>query len=410
MSTASEARLAGRRDPRLDFFRGVGMLIILTAHISGNSWADLIPARFGFSDATEIFVFCSGMASAIAFGRVFSEQGWAVGAARIMHRVWQVYWAHIAVFLTIAAMMIVTDQMLGGDRYINMELNLAPFFAEPKPHLAGLMTLTYVPNYFDILPMYLVILALVPVVMAIARFGPPAVGFFVVALWAIAATGALNLPAEPTSQRMWFFNPFSWQLVFFTGFAFVRGWLKPPPVDRRLIVVSIAILALAAPVSCHYGYRCFAGYGSVPLFGDIHQALAPLIDKTHFGILRFVHFLALAYLAYVAAGEGGRRLSGAGVDIIRLVGQQTLAVFLAGLVTAQLLGVVLDRVGRTELSMALANLGGFAVLIAVAVMVSWFKSPPWKKPLPKPVRHADGASGDTASRMAQAPILSGRQI
>jgi len=50
------------RDPRLDFFRGVAMFIILLAHTPGNPWTLWIPARFGFSDATEIFVFCSGMA------------------------------------------------------------------------------------------------------------------------------------------------------------------------------------------------------------------------------------------------------------------------------------------------------------------------------------------------------------
>ncbi len=61
------------RDPRLDFFRGVGMFIILIAHITNNPWTLWIPARFGFSDATEMFVFCSGMASALAFGAVVSR-------------------------------------------------------------------------------------------------------------------------------------------------------------------------------------------------------------------------------------------------------------------------------------------------------------------------------------------------
>ena len=68
--TAAAAQVRPR-DPRLDFFRGLGMFIIFIAHLPWNSWALYIPARFGFSDATEIFVFCSGMASAIAFGRIF---------------------------------------------------------------------------------------------------------------------------------------------------------------------------------------------------------------------------------------------------------------------------------------------------------------------------------------------------
>jgi hypothetical protein len=81
------------RDVRLDFFRGVCLVIIYIAHIFDNPWAQAIPARFGFSDATEIFVFCSGMASAVAFGTVFERRGMLIGIARIAHRCWQVYWS-----------------------------------------------------------------------------------------------------------------------------------------------------------------------------------------------------------------------------------------------------------------------------------------------------------------------------
>ncbi len=80
------ARASSPRDPRLDFFRGIAMFIILIAHIPRNPWTSWIPARFGFSDATEIFVFCSGMASALAFGAIFARAGLAMGALRIAHR------------------------------------------------------------------------------------------------------------------------------------------------------------------------------------------------------------------------------------------------------------------------------------------------------------------------------------
>jgi hypothetical protein len=98
-NSAAAAGTASMRDPRLDFFRGMTMFIILIAHTPGN-WLTLwIPARFGFSDATEVFVFCSGMASAIAFGKVFRDQGVPMGTARVAFRCWQVYWAHIALFV-----------------------------------------------------------------------------------------------------------------------------------------------------------------------------------------------------------------------------------------------------------------------------------------------------------------------
>jgi hypothetical protein len=363
------------RDPRLDFFRGLGMFIILIAHIPTNPWADWIPARFGFSDATEIFVFCSGVASAIAFGRVF-EVGWRRGTARIAYRMRQVYWCHLCVFLATVAVLAAADGALGTDRYLRHDLNLWPFLDDPIRRLAEFAVLAYVPNYFDILPMYLVILALVPLVVAAARIGLHTAGTLVGSLWVLAALGLLDFTAETWSGRAWFFNPFAWQLLFFLGFAFGRGWLKPPPYDPRLMAAALAAIAVAAPFSCQYGWSCFAGWGDMPWLGEVHQALAPVIDKTHLGAFRVVHFLAIAYVARAMAGEGGRRLHGALVARVRQVGRQTLAVFLTGLVLAQGLGVVLDVAGRDVAAVALANLGGCGLLMLVAITAEWFKSAP----------------------------------
>jgi hypothetical protein len=111
-------------------------------------------------------------------------------------------------------------------------------------------------------------------------------------------------------------------------------------------------------------------------------------EKTDQGVLRFTHFLALAYLCYAAAGEGGRRLAGSGawgatVGVVRKVGQQSLPIFLTGMVAAQAAGALLDVTGRDPLPLALVNLAGFALLIAVAYLVAWFKSQPWRRP-PQP--------------------------
>ena len=382
------------RDPRLDFFRGLGMFIILVAHIPANPWADWIPARFGFSDATEIFVFCSGVASALAFGRVFETAGWARGAARIACRIWQVYWCHLGVFLAVIAALAAADLALGTDRYLRHDLNLWPVLDDPVRRIAEFAVLVYVPNYFDILPMYLVILALVPLVVAAARIGLHLAGALAGGLWVLACLGLLDFMAETWSGRAWFFNPFSWQLLFFLGFAFGRGWLKPPSYDPHLMAAALAATAVAAPFSCQYGWSCFAGWGHVPWFGEVHQALAPLIDKTHLGPFRIAHFLAIAYVARVMAGEGGRRLHGALVARVRQVGRQTLAVFLAGLVLAQGLGVVLDVAGRDVATVALANLGGCGLLILVAVTAEWFKSSPWAKAGAESRSHAEADAAE----------------
>jgi hypothetical protein len=374
------AASAKPRDPRLDFFRGIGMFIILIAHITDNPWTLWIPARFGFSDATEMFVFCSGMASAIAFGGVFAKAGWAMGTLRIAHRVWQVYWVHLGVFFVTLVLMLALNMTGIFPRDEVGALNLYPFLNTTGPNLIGLLTLTYVPNYFDILPMYLVILALIPVMMALARVDVRLVMLMSVGLW-MAATAGLNIPAElwfeKPSTRTWFFNPFAWQLVFFTGFAMMSGWLPAPPVRRWLIWVAVALVVLSVP----FAWGKIITH--VEVIRDIRSAGAVLIDKSDFGVFRYVHFLALAYLAWVAVGPAGARLrqggwTGKAIALVSRVGQQSLAVFAASMVMARVLGAVLDLAGNGPLAALGVNLAGFAAIIGVAKLAAYFKGQPWK--------------------------------
>ncbi|MBX3526174.1 MAG: OpgC domain-containing protein [Rhodoblastus sp.] len=366
------------RDPRLDFFRGIGMFIILVAHIPWNPWTNWIPARFGFSDAADLFVFCSGMASALAFATVFDRNGLLLGALRILHRVWQVYWAHIGGFFVVLGLIASADQWLGTSRYAE-GLLIGPVLADFKSYIGPIMSLRFIPNYFDILPMYLAILAMIPAMMALERIhrGLPIAASL--ALWLAAQFGYFQLSADSATGRAWFFNPFGWQLIFFTGFGFMRGWLPAPPRDARLALLAVAFVLIAAPVSCQESFSCHAGWGYAPALGAIHQWLEPAIDKTNIGALRYLHFMATAYLAFLAVGPQGRNLHGFVAERIRRVGQQTLAVFLTGLVAAQALGMVLDFIGRGFIASATVNIAGFAILVAAAAIVAWFKAPPWSK-------------------------------
>ena len=391
------------RDPRLDFFRCIAMFIILLAHTPGNAWTSWIPARWGFSDATEMFVFCSGMASAIAFGRTFDRAGLGLGTARVVFRIWQVYWAHIWMFFAIATLLAAIDQSGAYDKVYIGTLNLWKVFADPGPQLVGLFTLTYVPNYFDILPMYMVVLALMPLVVALSRVSLFLSAGVVIVLWLaaqerlLAAVGLsglhLNLPAEPWSDRQWFFNPFGWQLVFFTGFALMRGWIPAPPINKALLIVAGIIVIANVPLS-NIGVRAVSrewfglAFETNPVI-EWRVANKGLIDKSDFGILRYVHFLALAYLGYALAGHKGARLMARGTSLaarvwehilplIIKVGQQSLAVFIFSMVLARVNGFVLDNIGRNAWTWTMVNVTGFGLLILCAYGAGWFKSQPWR--------------------------------
>jgi hypothetical protein len=334
------------------------------------------------------------MASAIAFGRTFDRAGWTLGTGRVGFRVWQVYWAHIGMFFAIATLLAAFDHFGDFDKTYIGTLNLWKFFADPGPQLVGIFTLTYVPNYFDILPMYMVILVMMPLMMALSRVSVWAAFAAIGLIWLFAqravldALGLVDLhlgfPAEPWSDRKWFFNPFGWQLVFFTGFAFMRGWIPKPPVHPVLILLALVIVIGNIPLS-NIGVREF-GFDWAR---DWRIANRELFNKSDFGILRYVHFLSLAYLCWAAAGEGGARLRAVGTGVVARawrvllrmilkVGQQSLAVFVFSMVFARFSGFVMDQIGRTTWNMVLANCVGFASLILVAYSVAWFKSHPWR--------------------------------
>lgn len=376
------APAAGPRDARLDLFRGLAMLIIFVAHVPENPWGLAIPARFGPSDAAEMFVFCSGFASALAFGGTFRRHGMALGCLRIANRCWQLYWSQFCLVLATAALLHWATQAVGTRDYL-ADPYLRPLFEEPGRALLGLLSLTYVPNYFDILPMYIAVLAMVPVMVGLARLDPRLPLAMSAGLWLLAFATHLGPPAEWWSDRTWFFNPLSWQLLFYTGFAFASGWLRPPPADRRLVWLAVAVVLVLAPVNSWW-----------PLWRPqalqaVSDALLPWVDKQYFAPLRLLHFLALAYLALRLVDRFPGLLAHPLAAPVVKVGQQALPVFLTSIVLAQAAGILLDLAGRGALAAAAANLGGFAVLVGVAYLMAYVKGEPWRR-APTPAASGPG--------------------
>ncbi|KRE00511.1 hypothetical protein ASE61_20955 [Bosea sp. Root670] len=390
MAAASTAPAKRPRDERLDLFRGLTMLIIFVAHLPENSWNGWIPARFGFSSGAELFVFCSGIASALAFGSVFTRRGWWLGTARIAYRIWQVYWAQIGLVLALIALAAALDRFLG---LAVVAQQFQPLLADPENALLGLATLSWQPDYLDILPMYLVILALVPVMM-LGRRLHAALPFLIAAtLYAAVWATGFNLSGNPWNGAGWFLNPFAWQFIFFIGFFIAMKWLPMPPFgDRRLMLAAALFLLLSVPLS-------FWGIlEHWPLAQAARDLVIPASEKSDLHILRVLHFLALAYLVLSLIEPWRDRLDRGAGHLLILIGRQSLACFLASVVLARLLGTIADMAGRSEPVVAALNLTGFALILATALAVGWFKSAPWAGPGRRPL------AGPRSEPAAQVPL------
>lgn len=366
------------RDPRLDFFRGLSLFTIYVAHTSYNWLWDYIPARFGFSDAADLFVFISGYAAAIAFGGTFIRAGFVTGVARVLNRCWQLYLAHIGLLFAIIVASVTGTKIFKID-YVQT-LGIDRLVAQPVQAIFELFTLTYIPHYLDILPLYIVLLAMIPAVMLLARARPLLVPIASVALYGVAHVWNLEFVADRDSGAGWMFNPFDWQLIFYTGFSISRGWLKPPRVSWWLIVpaASLVIFAFIAKVTDGNSGVMWLDNGI-----SVAQAIA---DKRNLDPLRYLHFLAIAYLVVSALRGHEALLNGWWAQPILTLGRQGLAVFVVVSIAPVPSAMIFEQIGTGPLAQIGINLAAFLSMYGVARLVGWIKSTPWKtrNAAPKP--------------------------
>src|SRR5438128_5039379 len=149
------------RDLRLDLFRGIALWLIFLDHIPSNvvSWVTI--RNYGFSDATEIFIFISGYTAAFVYGRAMDERGFIVSGARILRRAWQIYVAHIFLFAIYMAEISYVATSFENPLYAE-EMNILDFMKQPDQTIVEALLLKFKPVNMDVLPLYIILLLLFP--------------------------------------------------------------------------------------------------------------------------------------------------------------------------------------------------------------------------------------------------------
>src|SRR4051795_5256030 len=143
------------RDVRLDLFRGIALWLIFLDHIPSNivSWVTI--RNYGFSDATEIFVFISGYTAAFVYGRAMRERGLTVASARVLKRAWQIYVAHVFLFAIYLAEIGYVAQSFDNPLY-GEEMGILDFIKSPDVTIMQALLLKFKPVNMDVLPLYIV--------------------------------------------------------------------------------------------------------------------------------------------------------------------------------------------------------------------------------------------------------------
>ena len=306
----------------IDFWRGFALITIFVDHVPGIVFEAYTYKNFGLSDAAELFVFLAGWSMRLLVDNPRRHLSTFMVALRLEGRAVTIFAAQL-VITQIALAMTAAGAIFLDSPLILQWNNAAAVFEDPVEAQLGLVMLTHQLGYFDILPLYVVLMLCAPILVVtdrIWRWLPLLLSFgvYVAALWS-----GFNLPTWPTEGR-WYFNPFAWQAVFTAGFVLAA----PAGPAASLWRHRTLLRWLSVPVLLAGTALAWIGYSPDPLSVPEPQ-LFFMFDKTFASPARIFHLLALVALLNGAFRWIERWASPIG-RFLSMLGRNSLKVFCVG--------------------------------------------------------------------------------
>jgi hypothetical protein len=312
------------------------------------------------------------------------RRGALVATMQVYHRVWQLYVAHIFIFMIYTAEVSYATLRLATQTY-SEELRLNNFLQEPHRAIIKTLLLQYQPELLDILPLYIVLLAVFPIVLWLQQRRPLAPLALSFAIYLLTLYYGWEPKTYPANDG-WFFNPFAWQFLFVVGAtagyaqsaaqAPIPHW---PWIPRAAIAVTVGVAIIKLSWLAH-GFSD----GIPALFYEQLWELAD--DKSDLSALRLVSFFAVTLTTVHFMRRDSAILRNPVSKLIILCGQHSLQVFCLGILLSVLGRFIVSSISSSIWMQLAVNLAGLALMIALAELMSWYKKksrPPAPSPLPQ---------------------------
>ena len=359
---------SGQRELRLDLFRGLALWLIYIDHVSPDilTWGTI--RSYGFSDAAEIFIFISGFTAALVYGRAMIESGVLIGTARVLRRAWQIYTTHLLVFLVLIGEIAYVTAVSKKSFYIQ-EMEVADFFNEPGQAMIQALLLRFRPLNMDVLPLYIVLMAFLPLVLMLARSQRDLPLILSIALYILTIRFDLHLSTH--RDGLWSFNPFAWQLLFvFGAWCALGGGRRISPIIDSPVTFWVAVLYLCAAFFITMTW--YFPYLETLLPAWLIRAIYP-ISKADFDVLRFAHFLALAVIALRLVPGDWPGLRSPWVRPLILCGQYSLQIFALGIALSFAGYVLLMELSAGVVLHVIVGIAGILIMCGVARVFTWYR-------------------------------------
>ena len=347
------------------------MIFIFIDHIPGNWFHYVTLQSLALSDAAEVFMFISGYTAAMTYGRVMLRDGILPAAVRVWRRMGQLYVAHLCLLVLFTVEIVCVAQRTGGLPLVE-SLGAGDVVSQPGVTIVRALVFGSLPSNLGILPLYIELFCILPVVMLALRWHVAAALLPSFALYLAARHLGLDLPLIGGGNPS--FNPFAWQFLFVIGavLGYRRAANRPDLQGRRWITMLAGTVAALACLVQVYG----SAHHLIPAVPNVFWRLQSL-DKGTLSPLRLINFLALAYLAVRCVPFGSWLLMSPPGRVLVLCGRYSLQVFCLGVLMSAFGSIVLTLAGRSWASMLAINATGIAAMLALAFFMQWAQGGGW---------------------------------
>ena len=355
------------RDLRIDCFRGLALVMIFVNHLPYSPLSLFTLRNWGLSDSAEVFVLLAGIAAALAYGRIFEQEDFSSGTRAVFGRIRTLYLTHLVLFVIVGGLSLLGATMLGDRTYLEL-LGYAALLSDPLRYIGDSLALMFQPGYLDILPLYVALLALVPLLILLARVHRFAPLLASLALYAAMQVSPLHLPNNVRDGGVWFFNPFAWQVLFVIGFTIGQTMREPAPA-RRLSPRWRNVLTALAAFYCALGVLVVGPWREVPGWENawlVDPNLLALASKSLLHPLRLFDTLAKLWLVLVLLPASAGWLHSSLARPVVAMGRHSLPVFALSTVFAVAGGMVIEALPEASLSAAV-NASGILLMLAIGL-------------------------------------------
>lgn len=313
------------RNRHFDAVRGYCLIGMSFNHLVSDPLTRLFTTTFGFCGAAEGFVFLSGLVAGSFYARLADQKGMSAMTWRAVGRARDIYLTHFVLLLTVLGVSVFLlptyQSMLRGAQHLDPA-------GMPKPLallvLGGL--LLFQPGFFDILPMYVLLVLLVPLLVGAWRAGLARLALAISAgAWLVGQPGVLPTWNPPAWIALGTFSFLGWQFLFVCGLLLACVLRSQPDnwAPNSASVLTVTLVGVIALFIVRHP-SVFLGEATFRLNG----AHRWLVHKDTLGPLRVLNFGLLVYLvARIFVWLGPRFESSVVHRSLQYLGRHSLQVF-----------------------------------------------------------------------------------